>query len=196
MPARALVALVGGADEHGGGRGPAVGLLAAERFLGRRAEGDLRGLGPLALLEPLRGGERRLAALRQLGRGLLQTGEDRAVVGGVVDVGAGQVGEERGEEGGEQHASMQTCPPPADEQIAAPRTYQTARYSAGALTSGRGRGRPTSRRAGSGGTCFSPEGIVGPGSEKGVKRGLRARLGRPRGWLGLSKVCQKQVIVT
>jgi hypothetical protein len=48
---------------------------------------------------------------------------------------------------------MQTCPAPADEQIAAPRAYQTARYSAGALT-------PGPAAAGEGG----PQ-VVGPAAE-------------------------------
>ena len=112
VPLRALVALVGGADEHGRLGSATIDLRPLERRArgGAGGEADRVGAGTFALFQPRGAADGDIAFLRQGVGLLLQLAEQLAIIRRAVDVDAGdrRGAEDAGrEQRGEKHAGIE-----------------------------------------------------------------------------------------
>jgi len=112
VPLRALVALIGGADEHGRLGAATIDLRARERGARSGAGGEAERVGAAApaLLQALGAAHGDIAFLRECVRLFLQLAEQLAVIRRAVDVDAGdrRGAEDAGrEQRGEKHAVIE-----------------------------------------------------------------------------------------
>ena len=133
MPLRALVALIGGADEHGRPGSAPIDLRALKRRAGCRANGeaDRVGAGAFALLQPLGAADGHVAFFGERVRLLFEFPEQLAVVRRAVDVDARdrRGAEDAGcEQRGEEHAGIEAEPRRETRQSMRIRREHTGRW--------------------------------------------------------------------